>query len=494
MSDALGIALSGLRVAQRGIDVVSSNITNASTTGYTRKILPTETQLADGQGIGVRYGEIQRYVDQSILRDYRVQLSSQNYYKAKEGFLARALDLHGATHLETNIGAQIGRLTNSFVELSLNPDSRTLQTDVLNNAQRLATNFNTIASELLAIRNEAQATITNEVGNLNAILRDLASFNRKISTMTAAERSTATLEDQRDMLVKKLSELIDVTYYSDGSNVLTVQTKQGHVLVDTEPREVRFDNQNLTYQTYYPQSLGGLEILDSGGNAVDLIANGNNPGGKIGGLLSLRDRELPQYLVQIDELAHKMMMRLEAQGLTLFTDATGTVPANDPSVYAGIAATIRVNPLVTGDPSLIQRGTAAGTVPAGSNQVIRNVLDYAFGKFADALGTPNVPFNTQDVGYNGDIDFFILSSSNMTLEEFARAMLDHQAQDYSITKATLETETQYLHEVEKRFLDTVGVNVDEEMIKMIELQKTYTASAKMISTLDELFSELLRTF
>src|SRR5690606_22446198 len=320
-----------------------------------------------GQGIGVRYGEIQRYMDQNILRDYRVQLSSQNYFAAKESYLARALDLHGATHLETNIGAQIGALYNSFVELSLNPDSRVLQTEIINDAQRIVTSFKTISAELLAIRNEVQASTNNEVATLNNLLRDLASFNRKISALDATDRSTATLEDQRDLLVKKISELMDISYYVDGSGTLVVQTKQGHVLADSEAREIRFDNQQLTYQTYYPQSLGGLEVIDSGGNAIDLIANGHNPGGKIGGLLSLRDTELPQYLVQLDELAHKTMMRFDAQGMRLFTDATGVVPANDPATYAGIAVTIRINQLVLNDPSLIQRGTAGAPVPAGSN-------------------------------------------------------------------------------------------------------------------------------
>src|SRR5689334_22569346 len=107
-SEALGSALSGLRVAQRAIDVVSTNISNASTVGYTRKTLPQEALVADGTVMGVGYGEIQRFVDQAVLRDYRVQLGSQSYYETREKFLQRVMALHGATDKESNIGSQIG--------------------------------------------------------------------------------------------------------------------------------------------------------------------------------------------------------------------------------------------------------------------------------------------------------------------------------------------------------------------------------------------------
>jgi flagellar hook-associated protein 1 FlgK len=491
-TQALGSALSGLRVTQRAIDVTSTNIANASTSGYTRKILPQEILAADGEVLGVRFGEIQRFVDQSVLRDYRVQLASQSYYDTREKFLERVVVLHGSTEREDNIGSQIGDLYNGFVELSLNPDNRVLQTAALNDARELANTFNKLSEEYLRLRNEVQASINDNVGRLNSILKDISSFNRKISSLDGIARSTATLEDERDELVKKVASMLEVSYYIDGNGTLTVQTRQGNVLVDNEPRTLTFDNQVLTYQTLYPDSLGGLNIIDSAGNAIDITKT--QVGGSIGALLDLRDTEFPQYMAQLDELAHKMMMRFDAQGLRLFTDPTGVVPINDPAVYTGVAATIRVNQLVLDNPSLIQLGTPAGSVNPGSAEVILRVVDYAFGRNSDALGTPNVPFNTQDVGFNRSIDFYILNDTALTIEEFARSMLDHQAEDLTITKDSNEAETQYLKEVEQRFLDDVAVNTDEEMIKMIELQKAYGASAKMIGTINELFRDLMAAF
>ena len=76
---SLDIALTGLRVNRQGIDVLSNNIANAQTEGYTRKILPQEAVVAGNDGIGVRSLEVERYVDEFLMRDFRNQLSSTSY-------------------------------------------------------------------------------------------------------------------------------------------------------------------------------------------------------------------------------------------------------------------------------------------------------------------------------------------------------------------------------------------------------------------------------
>ena len=60
--------------------------------------------------------------------------------------------------------------------------------------------------------------------------------------------------------------------------------------------------------------------------AVDITAL--MPGGKLGGLLELRDEIFPKQTAQLDELAHKLAYRFDQQGLRLFTDASGNVPAD----------------------------------------------------------------------------------------------------------------------------------------------------------------------
>ena len=489
--DALGAALSGLRVAQRGLDVTSSNISNANTDGYTRKVLPLESVVtSDGQVVGVRTGEIQRYIDASLLRDYRVQLSVESYYDTRQSMLSRIVQTQGATDQQSNIGARIGNLMSSFVSLSASPDSRASQSTVVDTAGVLAKSLNTYSAQLLSMRNEVQSSLISEVDTMNATLKSIADLNKRIQSLANVGKSTASLEDQRDKAIKGLAAQIDITYYTDGDGTLVVQTKKGQVLVDTEARTIATDRTNLTQNEAYPDGISGLVIKGIGLDG-DIDLTTADPGGKIGALLDLRDKDIPSYMAQADELAYKMMVRFNDQGVRLFTDSTGTIPANDPAVYAGIAGTIQVNALVVNDPSLLQKGTSGSPINAGDNTNIMNVINYAFGRYKDASGTLNEPFVTTQQGYSRNISFDIIGDPNVSLEEYARSMMDGMAADLNETNATLETEQQYTQEIEKRVLDSSAVNSDEEMANLIELQKTYSANAKIISALDQLFRDLL---
>lgn len=488
-TNALGAAISGLRVAQRGLDVTATNLASATTPGYTRKILSQEAVIAGDTGVGVRYGEIQRFVDQSLQRDYRVQLGVDTYLNTTQTYLQRIIAVHGSTDSESNLGAQIGKLYNQFVQLSNAPDSRTQQAAVIAQAQKLVTTFHNVASQMDVMRNDVQKTLTQEVVDLNTTLKQIAEYNKRVQSLESTGRSSATIQDQRDELVKKVASQLDVTYYTDGDGTLVLQTKNGQVLADTEARTITTDGQLLTSSMLYPDTLGGLVIQDSNTGGYDLAAI--NPGGRIGALLNLRDNTLPAYTAQLDELAHTMMVRFDDQDLRLFTDENGVIPANDPAVYVGLAARMKVNPLILNDPTLLQHGTAGGSVAAGSNALITSVLNYTFGRFKDAGGTANQGFASTDLGANRSINLRTLADPNSTLEQYAAGMIDSQAQDYNTAKTDYDSEHQYMQEVETRLLDTSAVNTDEEMAHMIELQKSYAASAKMVSALDELFRDLL---
>jgi flagellar hook-associated protein 1 len=486
---ALNSAVSGLRIAQKALDVTASNVSNASTEGYTRKTLPQERVLADGVGIGVRYGEIQRYVDEAVLRDYRKQLGIQAYQTTRESYLSRIVALHGSTDSEASVSAKLNNVYNEFVVLSADPSSASAQGAVVNAAQKLASTFNNYSSKLEQMRNDVENEIKAEVGVLNGALQNIATLNKSIQNLTNVGRSTAELEDQRDMMVKKVAEQLDISYFKDGNNVLVIQTRDGHVLADTEARPLEFEDTSLNPSLVYPTGANGIILRDARGNPYD-IASGET-GGKIGALLDMRDKEIPSYNAQIDELAHKMMVRFHDQGLDLFTNVDGLIPGNFPTTYVGLAGKIKVNDLVVADPSLLQRGTAGGTVNPGSNDLIMNVINYTFGKFKDAAGTPNVAFNISGTGINGEISFTITNDTQASLMSFSNAFLDAQAGALNITKDTLTNEIKYTSEVQNRFLESSAVNTDEEMTRMIELQRNYSASAKMISALDELFRDLL---
>lgn len=406
--NGLDAALSGLRVAQQQLTTISNNVANVGTDGYSRKILPQSTLVIGGQSTGVRGDAIVRNVDMFLQRDYWTQVSATTFQDTKIEYLDRIQQFHGNPDQEISISAQISKLRDSFSTLSDSPEDTFLQRSAIQQAQTVAKKFNDFSDLLSEMRNDTQQDMALAVREINAKLKSIAAMNREIKLDTALNKSTAATADLRDKTIKELSSLMDISLFTRADGVLVIQTRQGVELAADTAQEVYFDQGSpLGPSTSYPTSAGGIYV---GGNpaknstAINVTQKGL--GGELGALVELRDDILPRQQAQLDELAHKMAVRFEAQGLQLFTDASGLVPADTapvpgvagppeippiPVAYVGFAREIRVNQSIINDNSLIQKGTANTDVPvqSGSNEVLRRITQFTFGEieYQQATGT-----------------------------------------------------------------------------------------------------------
>lgn len=395
---SLNAALSGLKAAQNALNTVSTNIANASTPGYTRKILPQETVLIGGMGVGVKTGGLVRNVDTTLLKDIFKQTSVSQSALVKQTYLDRIVDFHGASEAEKSISAKIGGLESAFANLSASPNDSLLLSQVVNATQSVVNSFNDFSELVNDLRTQAEGEISSYVDEVNIQLDKIAKLNIQISNLSSSGQSTADLEDQRDIAVRTVSEYMQVSTYVNQNNVMVVSTKQGQLLADTSAQKLVFNqNVNMTATDYYPNGgLNGLRINTGGGIEVNSTAIG----GKIGALFDLRDNTLPTYQAQVDELAQKMAERMDSLGLRLFTDGSGNVPASTapptPVTYTGFAADIQVNRNIVNDPTLIRSGTNGGASTTGSNDVIDRISKYGFGNYIrqDAAGTVDISAGT----------------------------------------------------------------------------------------------------
>ena len=396
---SLSTALSGLKAAQSSINVVSTNITNASTEGYTRKTLPQQALVTQaGEGLGVQVQEAVRKVDAALLRDMFDQKSVSEAAGVKEAFLSRLMDFHGSTDAGNSISTQMADLKDTFAELSASPDDAVLLNSVVSQARSTATKFNDMSGYLTKLRNDTQTELRSVVDSVNNTLDRIADLNKQISSMSVQGRSTASLEDQRDVAMQELSQYMEVKYYNSGNGKISVMTNEGATLVNEEARHFQFE----------PTPLGTNSSLENGG-AAQLTLKGANinidmtekeMGGQMQALLELRDQTLPQYTAQLDELAQKTATRFAEQGLNLFVDENGKVPANvappNPVDYVGFAEQMRVNDAVIENPNLIRTGTSGEAVQDGSNTVVDRVLEFTFGnaRFYQSKGTTDISSGT----------------------------------------------------------------------------------------------------
>ncbi len=481
-------ALLGVKVAQRGLDVVAQNTANVSTEGYTRKILPQHSLFIDGQFAGVWLGEVTRNVDDALLKDCWKQESLSSYYSTRTSYMSRIESLNGSPDSESSLAAGISALNDRFIKLSSVPDSTVLQNDTLRQAQTVSETLNRLTASLTKLRGDAQTEMVTAVEGINATLSELADLNKSIVTENYAGRSTADLEDYRDQLVNGLSEQLEITSYKQGDGTLVVQTRDGQLLADTEARLLSFSPTSLTTSSAYPGTLTGIYVGNPA-SGIDLCSG--TPGGRLGALIEMRDGTIPQQQAQLDEMAHKMALRFDAQGLRLFTDAAGNIPADAPPAYAGFAGTITVNPAVAADSSLLQQGTGAGGLNTGSNAIINNILAYTFGSAQDAAGTAHIAFRTTGLGPDGSVSTKM--TANATLMDYARTIISRHAQETANVSARETQETTYAQLLVKRLQDSSCVNLDEEVSKMIELQRNYAAAARVFQSMGQIFEELLNT-
>ena len=396
---SLNSALSGLKAAQNALNTVSTNISNAQTVGYTRKILPQQTSLVGGIGQGVLNGILTRKVDKTLQGYLIKQMGTTSGSVVRQNYLQQISDFNGAAESQNAISFKIGNLAQSFARLSESPNNQLLLQSTLLSAQDVAGKFNEYSNLINSMRNDANNQINDTVTRINTTLRDLHQINARIGNLNGSGQSTADLEDQRDLLVRDLSKVMDISIYTTDGNRIVVLTKRGLPLVDEGVHQLKFSAGAITPGSFYP---GG----GANGIFVDDLTRPSNEipaaeiGGEFGALMEMRDKTLPQYQAQLDEMAQKMAQRFDTMGLRLFSDASGNIPANTtppaPTGYTGFAGVMRVNPAVVADPTLIRNGTYGDTYPAGSNEMIRKISEYAFGNnaYLRASGTANISAGT----------------------------------------------------------------------------------------------------
>lgn len=338
---ALDSALSGLRVAQQQMSVLSNNISNVNTEGYTRKILPQEALTADAVTIGVKGGTIMRTVDLQLERDFWTQISSTNFYDVQARYLDEVQEFHGPPDQELSIAAAVADLRDNFLALSTVPDDLFSQQTTVNQAEFLANKVNKFSQIITRLRNDAQDEIATSVNNVNSLLEQIADLNRQISINNSSGKTTAALEDQRDMAAKELAGEMEINFFIRGDGIMAIQTTGGVELAAEKARPLHFSPTPLGSSNYYPASAAGIYT----GGDPDLVTaardiTSTDLGGNLGALLAVRDEVMPQHMAQLDELSHKLATRFEEQGLRLFTDASGQVPSD-------ITTDITSNDLVT---------------------------------------------------------------------------------------------------------------------------------------------------
>ncbi|WP_084462710.1 flagellar hook-associated protein FlgK [Oceanibaculum pacificum] len=474
---ALQNALSGLRVSQGGMDIVSRNISNANTEGYTRKVAEQLNVVYRGQGAGAALAEVRRQVDEGLRRELENSTSLQSKLQVVDTVLSELELGFGKPNENTSIAGQLNTLRNSFEQLYANPENLTAQQAVLDKAQSLIDGLGAMSDQVQELRERTDADIATAVEETNAALAKIAELNDDIARLKAQGRSTADVEDLRDIEVRKVAENIGIKYFERSDGKLVLMTESSRYLVEYEDFQLSFDTTGgMDPNARYPGVLGGVTL-----NGVDIT--GEISSGKIGGLLELRDQRLVQAQGQLDEMAATMTEMFQATGVELFQDngATFARGAGDVNVV-GLSQRLTLNQDIIDEPWRLREGSDVVAVPTesaniGDTTIIEGIID-AF--------NATRAFTTTEPG-----GLTLGTGTGVTLQSYAAGIVSFQGVQRANTQAQLSFEQGLNLSLDQRLKNESGVNIDEEISTLIQLQTAYAASARVVSTITQAFDELL---
>ena len=306
----LSIALSGLSVSQDEMATTSNNVANANTPGYSREVTdiaagdPIE-EGAIGYGTGVVLQKIESLRD-PILQIQIHQATGQN--SSLNAALTELQQIQSQfASSNSGIGADISNFFNSLQQLSPDPTSVTLRQGVLTAAGTLAADFNAAAQSLQTQRSDIDQNVVQSVSQVNSLTSQIASVDQQIATLQNAKQGTGTLVDTQNSLIQQLSGLIGVA---------VIKTDQGISLATANGTALVSGSQSFALTTQL--GTDGVQHILSG--AQDLTTSLS--GGSLGGLIQIRDQEIPSISSSLDQLAAGLATNLNAAN-AMGTDLNG---------------------------------------------------------------------------------------------------------------------------------------------------------------------------
>ena len=329
MSDLIGVSTNAVMAYQRALGTVSNNIANMATEGYSRQDVSLQASAPQKLGnnyigTGVFFDQVKRQYDafaESNLRNSNSDLESQT---PMVNYANRVIDVIGSQTVGL-VGA-LDRFFGSARQLSVDPASTVQRGAFMREAQTLTARFGELSAQLDLVDSETKEAMELGVGQVNTLSQQLARVNQQLGKAATLERQPSELLDQRDLLLRKLSQY---------SHINTAFKANGEVRVslgNSISRDVIVDG---TTATRVGVSLGGEPVkvtlvLDPYGNASPLNSVSS---GQLAGLMAFREQVLGTTRSTLDVLASGLVREVNTihqQGLDGYGRPAGALFSIDP--------------------------------------------------------------------------------------------------------------------------------------------------------------------
>lgn len=530
----LNTALSGLFANQRSLGIVSHNIANANTEGYSRQVMNTKAydpqKLQGGLGtlgVGVDITAVKQIRDNYLDFKYRVETSVQGEWDARASVLEELEGIFNEPS-DSSIAELLDQYYESLQSLQKNPENLTARTLVRQNTIALSEGTQRISNMLKDLQADLNFQFKSAVGEVNSLADQIAKLNETIYKSELEGGIANDVRDQRNVLVDQLSKLVNVDYYEDEQNRFFVLVG-GQQLV----AHYRSDTLQLVARSQKINEDDDEEIMDvqwSNGNTLNISS------GKLLGLRDIRDnmfgdkKGIPYYIDKLNNFIDTFtntfnsihekgyglngstgnymftidnMSTAEYKTHLLTKGLDGLAAAEvTASVLSGVSALPAVDQqdkineniqkILANNPSFENKSVrmidgkyfVVDRMKASEVTIARDLED--LNKFAAAKRLEDVP------GDGSNILKMIETRHDVKLyewgapEDFIKSLVSNLGVDAAEANRVSQNQGILVKDYSTARDSIMGVSLDEEMANMIKYQTAYNANARMVNIFDEM--------
>jgi flagellar hook-associated protein 1 FlgK len=455
ISSLLFTSRDALASNQMAIDITGGNIANVNTPGYSRQRVDLRSVggvnvSGANANIGVTVGRIERIYDRFI----ESQIIDQQQSTAYSDTLLQGLQSIEMVIDDTQGGGisdQLSKFWSSWENLSKNPGGIVERSALLSDAENLTGSLASYKRNLEAITSNLDRNIADTVSQINEKVSAIKDLNTKIIETTGENGEKNDFLDKRTQALKELAALINVTHVENADGTVNVYLSNGQPLLQGTLEQTLSVKRNANGQNdIYSSSLSGETV------------NSALTGGKLGALIELQSRIVPEYIDYIETFAQSLADRvneLHRNGFDAYKN-TGVDFFKMPDAQ-NIAGTIRVNTVISADVNRIAASTSVNG--NGENATIIAAVQ----------------------------NELLMNDKTSSLSRFLTATVGQIGQQVSMAKTNSDRQTGIANLLNNQRESVSGVSLDEEMIRLISYQMGYNAAGKIVSVVDEMLDTLM---
>lgn len=451
LSDSLNISRNSLKDAQKKMGIVSRNLSGADDPNYSHR-----TMISHLRSDGSCYTTISRDADEGLLADYLLKRSKAYGASVFAEGVSKLDAIYNSDEFSHSPFAGIEKLKESLQFYVNQSDKTSAAKGFLENAGNLARGLNAASEQIQKLRENANTSIAHDVEEVNGLLQKLQTIEKHL--LNNKTEDAYHYMDQRDAVLKELSGHMAITYTKHDDGSIVVHAAGGVTLFDKDPRKVTF-----TPSTLVPGKPGGAINVDGVPLTHNSFVNPHGDG-SLGNLLKLRDETCVQYQNQLDIMASNLIDLFKhagSQKQALFQSDAAKPPA-------GKAATIHLNPAFN----------LGGTAKLADANEMQKIID----------GFTKQPLNYY--GYDA-IKIGLRLQDKASLSSFAKDSLAWMGDLVKSSKADNEYNSTMFQHTDQMLSNAVGVNKDGEYSMIIDIEQSYSASAKLMAAVGKMMDDLL---